>query len=150
MDQKLENPPSPEEAEINELEKRVNSLLKKIDRIIQESPSTPSKCFGDIIMTFKGMFDVWEDVESRNSIRNIIKNNLEITRRKVPRIEKYLELIEKIPDFKAGESDNMTGAYPDLYEEASQEKMRAGKDDPRSRSEIYIDKVIERLNASLS
>jgi len=145
MTEKLEITISPEEQEIHQLEQRVKMLLSRIEKLIDQSSSYPSKCLGDILITFKGMFIVWEDIPGRENIRNIITNNLEIFQSKIPRIEKYFELIEQYPEFKEKELANMKGAFPDLYEQASKEKMETGKHDIRSRSEIYIDKAWERL-----
>lgn len=138
---------------IEELVKKASSILEKIENINSTLPAPPSNSYSDITSAFKSFFQTYEDLPSRRTRQDIIRENFDLCVLKLDILEKYLRLIEDHPQFLQGELDNRTGACPDLNQRAEQEKIQTtqrektqpGYKDRRSRADIYIQLVWDTL-----
>lgn len=137
------------EINLEELESRVIKILEEIRRIEKELKQEPANSFADITGNFKQFAQTYEGT-SRETIKNILHQNIKDSVNKIGGLEKYLELIREYPEFLQAELASRDSAYPELNKQAKQERIALDQSNPkdiRTRSDIYIKKVWEKLKA---
>lgn len=136
----IQENPAKEEIDFKDFEARAKNLIEKFSKMMKEEPVKGESSFEDIAGNFKGSFKTVPGTVLE-TIEGILRFKPEFFTMKIEYAEKYLELIDKFPDFKRLELSQKFGAYPDLYKEAEQDFIKKGPEDMRSWSMLYIDRV---------